>query len=566
MSWLIGTYARNGKPAALVEHLPGPASYQRHTDKISLCAGGRGLAYQQGKTAGGEDYIVLGYPLLLEGNKYRIPTERDWPEILQDESKISQLDGHWLILASDGEKLRAYTDPLGKRSFFYSETDAGIFFTSSLEILKKVLRPEVDFFQAGAYWHAMFPPSNDRYAPGQNSIYKGVRLLPGGSILHVSAGKISVHSKLFAPDPQKRDIYSLIASFALAPFQQTEKVAVGLSGGMDIRPLLAIYLKAGKKPAAINYGDAGTQDWQAAKNIAAAYGLPFTHISYEEAEGEAPWAQAVDFMRRWGITASPVNAPYLGYYGRVAELADCYVSGYFGELYRFRFFVAHLLSLFKGKTDGFQLLASYLYGQPDRIFQPELHKMLHTGFTAALREAVDAMPALGSMPNPLWCNLFLARYCPFTLSRPALSELDSLLLDHMPWLQSGVCGQHWHYGLAFQLGEGIHRRLIRRNQPSLEKFPLTALDVSAPYFYRQYMLKTKMWLHYRRTPLTRESRLERFLRLNKEPILDLFHSRGVQENPTYDLPLIEAALQSFYKGDPASRNTLHNWLAWELGK
>jgi hypothetical protein len=566
MSWITGSYAKKGSTGELQKYLPGKYDYSRQEPELKVFAGGKGLTYQQGRLSSGEDYVVLGYPVLLEGDNYRSIVQHDWENILTNEEKIRALDGHWLIVVIGEEKIRAWTDPLGKRSLYLHETDDEIFFTSSLEVMKLAKQPEVDFYQAGTLWHTMFPPSNDRYAPSQNSVYKGVRILGSGANMLISGGKVGITGRLFEPARQKKDIYSLLESFTLAPYQQTDKVAIGLSGGMDVRPLLAVYLKSGKQITAVNYGDADTQDYLVAKEIAGTYGLPFEHISYETAEGADPWRQALVFMRQRGITASPVNAPYLGYYGKVAESFDCFVSGFFGELYRFRFFVAHLLSLFKSKAHPYNILADYLYRQPPAIFQPELHKQMYEGFKAALREAVEAMPPLGTMPNPMWCNLFLARYLPFTVSRNSLSNLDGILLDHMPWLQSGIIAQHWQNGFVFQLGEGVHRTLLHRNMPSLEKFPLTALDVRAPYFYRQYMVKVRMWQHYRKHPLTRESRLERFLLQNKENILDLFYSRQVQDNADYNRSFLEKSLKGFYDGEASNRDAIHSWLAWELGK
>lgn len=565
MSWILGRIGTGRIGNDLREHCPQPPTVSIEFADTYIYAGGSARTMKHGRLSTGEEYIVLGYPVLLNGDNYESVTTLDLPGLLLTEGFQNRLDEHYLILIIGKDNVRAYNDPLGKRTLFIHQQDGQIFFTSSLELLKAVIKPELDFSALGAYWHAMFPPSNDRYAPTDKCYYKGVTMLGSGAQATLGNGVKSLN-KLFCPDPLKRDVYSLLESFCLAPLSDSASMAIGLSGGMDIRPLLAVYLNKGIALTAIHYGNDNTEDFRIGKQIATDFGIPHQHISYESAEGSDPWQQTLDFMRIRGITANPVNAPYIGYYNQVAASFDTFVSGYFGELYRFRFFVAHLLSLFKGKRLSPADITAYLYRIPAGIFVPEIAKQLHYGYTESMREAFAAMPAPGSMPNPMWFNLFLTRYSPISVNTASLTHLDEMLLDHMPWLQSGIISQHWHNSFAFQMGEGIHRSLLKKNFPALEKYPLAALHVKAPYAYRQYMVKVKMWRHYRTQPLTRESRSERFLNLNKDYILDLYLSRRVQEFPAYDLPKIAKAMDAYYKGDKSMLSTLMCWLAIELGR
>jgi hypothetical protein len=502
---------------------------------------------------------------LIRDSSYETISEDMLQTILLSEDKISQLEGHFLLLLIAENSIRAYNDPLGKRNLYISQQGKEIFFTSSLPLLKKALHPELDFRAMGVYWHTMFPPSNDRYAPSDKSYYKGVQVMgTGGKAL--LGDEIRIESQLFQPAAQKEDILSLLESFCLLPVQSPNRIAISLSGGMDIRPLLAVYLKAGADVSAIHYGNDDSTDFRIASGIASKFNIPFRHISYESAEGADSWAQALEYKHKRGIAASPANAPYMGYFAQVAKDFDVYVSGYFGELFRFRFYIAHLKSLFKSKKLGVADLNAYLYRIPAHIFIPEVAREMHFGYRESIQKAFERMPSPQGMLNPFWFNLLLTRYSPFTVNMPNLSEQDSLLLDHMPWLQSGIIAQHWQQGFAFQLAEGVHRSLLRRNYPALEKFPLALADVQAPYFYRQYMLKVKMWHHYRNRPLTRESRADRFLEMNQQNIRDLFASQQVRNVAAYDRASIGQSLDAYYKGNKQFRNELMSWLAVELGR
>ena len=565
MSWLFGRIGYIKTGMELRERCPQPPLVTIELADTCIYAGGNSRTLLSGMLASGEQYIVLGYPVLINGDSYENISQRNLPGLLQTEGFHERLDGHYLILIVGKNGIRAYNDPLGKRTLYIHQLDGEIFFTSSLSLLKSVIQPELDFRKLGAYWHTMFPPSNDRYAPTDQSYFKDITMLGTGSCA-VLGKEFSLRNKLFVPSTQKKDIYSLLKSFCLVPTGDSSRVAIALSGGMDIRPLLAVYLNAGQKISAIHYGNKDTQDHQIGKEIAEKFGIPYRHISYEEAEGSDPWAQAVDFMGSRGVTANPVNAPYLGYYGKVAEEFDTFVSGYFGELYRFRFFVAHLLSLFKSKKLTVADLNAYLYRIPAKVFIPEVATQLHQGYAHQIREVFAKMPSPKEMLNPFWFNLLLARYSPLTVNMPSLSDLDCALLDHMPWLQSEIISQHWHQSFPFQMAEGVHRTLLRRNYPALEQFPLAALDVKAPYPYRQYMVKVKMWQHYRKHPLTRISRSDRFLEINQAQILDLFHSQRVKDYIPYDRISLSDSITAYYRGDKTRRDTLLSWLAIELGR
>lgn len=565
MSWIIGSLGKSNAAADHSRSCPDTPTSSYSSDRIRIWAGGISTTFQTGKLASGDEYYVLGYPVEVKGSSYQSISEADWETILSDESRISNLDGHFLIIINDGKQLRVYNDPLGKRSLYIVESPDEIFFTSSLAALRKIKHPDIDFQALGIHWHTRFPPSNDGYSPGLSCPYQGVQILGTGSKA-ILGDSVSIKNTLLSPASESKDIYRLLESFCLLPASQSLRMAIGLSGGMDVRPLLAVYLKAGIELTAVNYGNDDSMDFRIAQSMAQDFRIPFRHIAFEEAEAENSWDQALDFMQTRGLCANPANAPYQGYYKIVSEFADCFVSGYFGELFRFRFFIAHLASILKGRKPALHDLASYLYHIPPGIFKPEIRRQLHSGFMDNLKASFEAMPSANGMANPMWFNLFLARYCPATVTQPILNDLDNVLLDHMPWLQSEIIKQHWQHSFGFQLAEGIHRSLLKRNFPALEAYPLALADISAPYYYRQYMVKLKMWSYYKKHPLTRENRLDRFLQNNKEAIMDLFNSASVQTNQAYDLNEIESYLSYYYKGDGGFRSAVNTWLAFELGQ
>lgn len=510
--------------------------------------------------------FILGNPILLVGEEYRYPQPGDWTELLADEERLRAMDGHWLVLIAGPDGITAWNDSLSKRSLFIHEDAKRIFFTSDLQLLKQVCRPELDLPSFGAYWHSVFPPliAGARFAPTQSSYYKDVQMLgtAGKAVLSATGCKLSL--RLWNPDPEPRKLPQLLQNMTLLPLRAGKRVVLGLSGGMDIRPLLAICLAAQAEIRAVHLGADDTADYRIAKDMSAAFHIPFSFISH--ADSGNSWEQSVQYLSSRGFGFNPANNDFMGYYPKLAEDNEVYISGFFGEIFRFRFLMAYLQTLLKPGKLGLQDLARIIYKEPASFFTAEANRLLQQGFWHSLRESEEQMPPSRTMPHPLWMHLFFLRYGLRSINLPSLAWIDQHLIDHMPYLQSSIISQHWHYGFVRQLNEGLHRSVVRAQFPALEKFPLALADVSAPYSYRQIAMKLKMWAHYRRTPLPQFSRTDAYLQAYRAQILELRHSSRIAQDPAIDKARLDGILQAYYAGDSSLGSALLSFVSYALGK
>ncbi len=564
MSWIVGSFAKTDQAPAYSTILPEKPMVELQTDRIWLAAGGISSTFSHGILPDGRTYLVLGYPLVCEGDKYRRPAGGEWDSILLDEARIRRLDGRYLIVITNGNSIYAYNDPLVMRSMYIYEDSHEIFFTSSLKILKQARKLEIDFEQMGVYWHSMFPFSRQKYTPAFHSYYQQVRVLGSGAKAVID-GSVSIENRLFVPDPRKKDVISLLESTALAPVHDGMRIAISMSGGFDIRSLLAVYLKAGVEIIPYHHGDDNNLDYQISQQITQHFGFKLRRIAFADTKWQDPWQQIVELMAASIISMNPMNAGYKRYCEIIAESADTMVSGCFGELLRFRLYATHIASIFKFQKPDFATLTSYLYNKPGRIFIPEVTETLHKGFVRDLMSSFESMPRQENMNNAKWLNLFFLRYTNFSKIMPQLSELDSIFLDFMPWLHSATLAQHWNYSTSYQVNESVHRGLVTRNCPELRKFPLVLSNVRAPYSYRQYLVKLKYW-HANRNGSIGQNRTDAFLAGFKPQIHDLMHSDRVRTYAPYDLPLLQKYCTDYFKGHLQHRDVLLTWLAFELGR
>lgn len=566
MSWIYGFLHKEQEHAPATALRETLAEY--HSPALDIFAGGHRQTLQSFDYPGkkGVKVFVMGNPILRSGDDYRYPAAEDWAELLASEARLQALDGHWLLLIANRQGVAAYNDSLCKRSLFIHEDGSRIFFTSDLELLKQVCRPSLDMHSFGAYWHSLFPPliAGSNFAPTHKSYYRNVQTLGTGGKAEITRSGWKMSFKLWNPDTQPMDLEQRVANMTLLPFRAGKEVTLGLSGGMDIRPLLAIILGAKQQVSAVHMGSDRTSDYRVAASIAKHLRIPFHFLSAEDSG--AGWNQACQYLARRGFGFSPANNYYEGYYPRIAEDCDIYISGFFGELYRFRFLMAYLASAVKSRSMDYHALARIIYRDPPGFFVTDARRQMQQGFWSELKENAALMPPSKDMPNPMWLHLFFLRHGMRSMSLPGVSWLDTMLVDHMPWMQSSVISGHWSYGFVRQLNEGLHRRLVKRHCPALEVFPISLGDVSAPYSTRQVAMKLKMWLHYQRKPLLQLSQNSIFLRENKAHILELRQDSATRDDPAIDQALLDDIINGFYNGDNSHANALLSYVSYALGK
>ncbi|PKN80517.1 MAG: hypothetical protein CVU48_01915 [Candidatus Cloacimonetes bacterium HGW-Cloacimonetes-1] len=565
MSWIYGSLFKAKQHAPLPGYKLPLEEY--HSDFIDIFAGGKSQTLQRidHPTKPKTVVFLLGNPILRVRDDYRYPDSDDWTQILASEQSIWALDGHWLILIVGPEGVLAYNDSLSKRTMYFHESPDRVFFTNNLPILRDEVHPPIDYERFGAYWHSMFPPSFDRYAPTQSSYYQDIEMLGTGGKAQISkTGTLTLSNCPWTPVSEPYNLNTLMENMTLLPYRAGKRVTIGLSGGMDCRPLLALYLKHKVPVNVVNLGSDTSQDHLVAKKIASHFDLPFRHISYDDAG--ASWDQAVDYVQNRGVVFNPANSIFMGYYPILAENTDVYISGYFGELYRFRFMVAHLKSSLRQGALDYHAIADYLYGTPPSFFSTDTTRRMHQGFWHSLKYEVSKMPSSLDMPNAMWMNLFLVRHSPRSVNMLNLAWIDQHLVDHMPYLQSSIINGHWRYGFWNQLNEGLHRSIIREACPALENFPLALADASAPYYYRQYAVKVKMWQYYRKRPMRITSRSDAFLEKYKDRILEITQDPSIRNDNAISTAKLDAIVSAYYQGDKSLTGAMTGFLAFALGK
>ncbi len=562
MSWIyghFGTQIPENPDLRLCIH-----KYDTANLKLRAGGSGRNLLCMENPCKPDEQVFVMGDPILRKELDFSYPELSDWQWLLADEERLSHLDGHWLIVIANQNGIRAYNDPLGKRSLYVHKGQDGYFLCSDISLLKEAGLAELDAQRFGAYWHSLFPPHLRRYAPGTQSYYKNVEMLAQGGKLLLSEAGLALRNNTFVPLEAAQNLAKILENLTLLPLRAGRRVCVGISGGMDIRPLLAILLNSGLPFSTVHFGSKEGEDYRIAQQIALDHDLPFRYISHQEASGG--WQMACDYLHGRGFGFNPASHSLMGYFPILAEEADVFLGGYYGELFRMRFMSAHIASLFKPGKPDFSSFARYLYLNPESFFIAEINKELHRGFVGSLQDSLAQMPPIGNMPHPLWMNLFYVRHSPRSINMPDLSQLDQHITDYMPYLQNAPIQQHWQQGLWPQLNEGLHRGIIRSYAPELQAYPLAIAEHSAAYFHRPYSLKIRIALKQRKKKVFTSSRTEQFLQVYRREILALRTDARVLQDNWLDTKKVDDILAAYYNGDRSRQNAVLSFVTYVLAK
>lgn len=563
MSWLYGYFGgQNIKEKKLLR----PHNYSFETSSIRVYAGGSGknIKVFENPLNHLEKVFVLGDPILRKGLDFCYPDANDWYNLLLNEGNFANLEGHWLILIASRTEIRAYNDLLCKRSLLIHKGSDGYFICSELPLLKEAGLAKIDPRKFGIYWHSMFPPPKRRYAPSSDIWYQDVEMLFQNGSIKLSKKGLELECSPLQPDPEPLDLLKMLENFTLLPLRAGRRVCYGLSGGMDTRALLSIALKHKMPFSAVHFGDKNNPDYIIAERIAKDFKIPFRFIGISDVDWG--WDNAREYLHARGFGFNPASSYLMSYYPIIGEDFDIFMCGYYGEMFRSRSMFAHFTSLATFKKPSYRSFARYVTQMPPSFFIPELRLEMYKAYMDSLQDIVSQLPPQGKMANPLWMDLLYVRYSSRSIVFPDICNLDLYICDHMPFLQSSILKQHWHYGLTAQLNEQPHRKLISNNTPQLAKYPLVLAGHTAPYLLKPYVLKLWVAAKQRRKPNIIHSRAKSFLWENKNKIWDLRHDKSIAEDPLLDLKLIDYYLNEYYKGNQAYCNSVLSFLSYALGK
>lgn len=231
-----------------------------------------------------------GGGLIFDGAPFFEGFERDahWARQIRRVATSAQatfeaLLGDYSLIRFGPEGLFALGDFAGLRTVFYMEHDGMVVVSNRQRLIHRVMLGHVDIDPAAASWL-----TGQANIIGENSVYRGVKIVTPGRVLIVSDGKASMtgFQRFYQHDERLDDLPNeIIAEATTALQRQAEAMGslplkpmqMDLTGGMDSRAVLALVSSTslGKLVECARTFDATrSAEVIVAEQVAAAVGMP----------------------------------------------------------------------------------------------------------------------------------------------------------------------------------------------------------------------------------------------------------------------------------------------------
>ena len=574
MSWLfgfIGSTVPFGKRKELNSIHPTPIS-QFDKDGIYLAAGGiketclHGVFSDvYGEATSG--WVVVGLGIKRHEQYCAFLSAADWVSILSSsQPKLNDLDGHFVALKYQRNRIECFTDQLGLRTLYLAQVKNGVAFSTRLDWIS-MLRDggEIDFKVFGSQWLLFSQMSYD-------SAVKGIQRLGPGGVAACTSTSLQIRNKSWSPDFSERSdesFISILRSLMNPNIGQADTISLGLSGGLDSRVLLSLLLSQNNKSMHLHvFGHPDHPDVCISKLIAQRKNL--RHIHYREPFPEAD--VCVPMLREYLAQTYVVNPAStiirsLRYYPEISSKVKLLIDGEFGEVARRQYLNRILLSR-KGKSTLLsgtaRLIAPYLSIHRAGMFNLDTLAIMQTGVVHQIEQYWKEAPSVKDIGEENFLDLMAIRtrfpnYRSFEQAR-----MDAYLLNYMPFAQPSLLRSVFRTPLKLRRNGRLFRQIIRRNCISLGSYPLVKTRTTYPFIFStvpSYVwtkIKNKLGIKFT------DPDVHDFLYTISEFVQDTANSSEVKSYPAYDYSAIQKTVNEFYSGKKELAYEVDWWLSFEV--
>jgi hypothetical protein len=514
-------------------------------------------------------WVVVGTGFERKDRKITRLTKEDWASRLTSCANAGpllpeMLDGHFVVLRWTVDELSFMCDQLGQRTLYYAENGNDIFFSTRLDWLAHATgRNEIDLEAFGSKWLTYNQLSYD-------SCIKSIRRLgPAGRALFARGKGLTTGFEIWRPEFSGGSVgksIEILEGFVDCAISQSQKLSLGLSGGMDSRFLLAVLTRLSKgKFSTYSFGDPRDPDVAIASKLAERVGAEHTLFNDPLPAMDRCLDQIKTYVAQTQLIEPAASGVRLGYYDRLYINGMMMIDGGFGELsrrqYLNRLATFGYAAIEKGDVES---ILRHLRVPRGEIFLPEVKDVLEAGARSALRCLLDAMPPLRDIGIGNFVDLLAVRTRVPNFGAPEQARLDCTLLNFMPLVQPSFLRAVFALDLGHRKNGLLQRDYITRHAPMLTRLPLVkggstyrfGLPLAAVHAVT--LAKRKFGRYFR------DRSTEMFLGNAEVFIRDLVGSARVSSCPLYDVAAIRKAVDAHYSGVPGYAATVHWWLTFEL--
>ncbi len=248
MSWIFGIAGDTNLLNKSNPFFPKEIKYKYEASKLLVYSDGIDETTICKATSENSGFIVLGLGIKSLSDKFGFINVSEWEKIISENNvEELSLNGHYVVIKYENDSIKIFNDRLGVRDLFFYKIESSIIFSTRLDWVTKFQNDsKIDLKEFGSLWITSIQIMH-------GSLIKGIlRLGPGAkAAIDVNSNTIEIKNKIWEPEWNKtytkQDLISCLEELILFPSKHEAKTTLGLSGGLDSRTLLALFLKNNTK-------------------------------------------------------------------------------------------------------------------------------------------------------------------------------------------------------------------------------------------------------------------------------------------------------------------------------
>lgn len=617
MSTIIGAYSLNpGFDFGRLKRFCSNPIFSFASKNLSIFAKGLNSTLNAGILHDKSAFCVSGIGILKKDVEFSYLTSSDWKKIIfSDIFPPENLNGHFAAIRTRIGKTELFTDILGCRNWYVAFVNHSIVFSTQIEALTEYLgNLKLDFDALASRWllqnqFSLKSPVKNilRLSSGSrmiieknnisllinkgkkyqklnfslnsfdelkaifnsNSIGRNSSEFPevkndSDDLIFQSSKNVLTKNKYISENLS--NIENTLRNFLSVPAQAGYKPALGLSGGMDSRVVLALLLSSKNTEFdVVTFGNPEHPDSITARQICSKLNIKHRIIG-EPFSGSN---QEIDELIKM-ISQMQLIGPASEYLSRrghniLENEGIALIDGSWGEIGR-RSFYNRLL--FKGVKDvenrNAQRMFFHLsYSNPD-IFNAELSKSMYQSAVDDLAQVFDLLPDKSEIGIENWLDSMAWNY-----KFPNYNGIEQTRLDYVNFCLSPFA-QRYFYQLAFSIplslkhNATLFKQIISRNAPTLKQFSLVKGNVTLPYCFPTLVSRVAAKLKYKLGYYYHDSALIDFLKKLENFIREIQLSSSFRNCGYYDYSKVDTIINGFYSGNLNFASALDRWLAFEI--
>ncbi len=571
MSWFLGGIGNFSKNylQQIENFIPAPL-LNFSSEKLFLYAGGirSTCKFKIFPESFQTNWLQVGMGISVDQQR-KFLSETDWSQISAsrrfDEIKI---DGHWILINWDNEKIEFATDRIGLRDFYYCVNNKrGIFFSTRIDWISKFTETQIDFKQFGSRWKLF-----NQISP--ESVLKNIERVSGGTFLSVGLIGKKINKKNNPPDiwvsSNEQSIFnfnSALEELIRFPLEKNE-LSLSFSGGLDSRVIFSSLLNNKKRNWDTHtFGHSGNLDREIAEKICSDFSISNNQINLDIPTPDLFLEELSQYTAVSVVNNSASSFSHLRNYKAIEGEGKIIIDGGFGEIWRREFFnrLLFLGSKHIVNSDA-ELLANYLRLHRADVFSEEINSLMEKGIVEQLKEILELLPDPRKIGKENWIDLFAVNTRIKNYYSHEQTRLDQIVPSFMPFLQPSLIQNLIALPVKNRKDGKLFRSLIMKNEMRLQKYPLVKGKYVQPFGRGTFASRIMNGFRKKMNGNAAVDEEKNRLILSVAPfIADRINSQDVNECGFYDKKKLNALLTGIKSGkNQKSFDELDWWLSFEL--